>query len=70
MGNRAVWGKGLAVIPVACVASVSSRVRRESWDESKKRGLTGEGEGNKFLLDACYAGYHPSTFLHRCNLGC
>ena len=30
---------------VACVASVSSRVRRESWDESKKREMTGEGEG-------------------------
>ena len=23
-----------------CVASVSSRVRRESWDESKKKGMT------------------------------
>ena len=32
---------------LACVASVSSRVRRESWDESKKRGMTGEGEGNE-----------------------
>ena len=29
---------------IACVASVSSRVRRESWDESKKKGMTGEGE--------------------------
>ena len=30
---------------IACVASVSSRVRRQSWDESKKkRGMTGEGE--------------------------
>ena len=33
---------------VACVASVSSRVRRESWDESKKKKeRTGEGEGNE-----------------------
>ena len=32
---------------VACVASVSARVRRENWDESKKRGMRGEGrEGN------------------------
>ena len=30
---------------LACVASVSSRVRRESWDESKEKGMTGEGEG-------------------------
>ena len=32
---------------IACVASVSSRVRRVSWDESKKKGMTGEGEGNE-----------------------
>ena len=32
---------------VACEASVSARVRRENWDESKKRGMRGEGrEGN------------------------
>ena len=32
---------------VACEASVSARVRRENWDESKKRGMKGEGrEGN------------------------
>ena len=35
---------------IACVASVSSRVRRESWDESKKKGMTGEGEGNEFFF--------------------
>ena len=35
---------------IACVASVSSRVRRESWDESKKKGMTGEGEGNEGTL--------------------
>ena len=33
---------------VACIARVSSRVRQESWDESKKKGMTGEGEGNDF----------------------
>ena len=31
---------------VACIASVSERVRRESWDESKKKGMRGEGEGS------------------------
>ena len=31
---------------LACVASVSARVRRESWEESKK-GMTGEGEGKE-----------------------
>ena len=30
---------------VASVASVSSRVRRESWDDSKKNGLTGDRRG-------------------------
>ena len=38
----------LITLTVACVASVSARVRRESWDESKKKkGMTGEGEGNE-----------------------
>ena len=32
---------------LACVASVSARVCRESWDESKKKGMTGEGEGKE-----------------------
>ena len=34
-------------VNLACVASVSSRVRRESWDESKKKknGKDGGGEG-------------------------
>ena len=32
---------------LACVASVSARVRRERWDESKKKGMTGEGEGRE-----------------------
>ena len=26
---------------LACVASVSARVSRENWDESKKKGMTG-----------------------------
>ena len=35
-------------VTVACIASVSARVRRESWDESKKKmGRSGEGEGSE-----------------------
>ena len=40
-------GAGRFVQPLACVASISSRVRRESWDESKKNERTGEGEGTR-----------------------
>ena len=32
---------------LACAASVSARIRWESWDKSKKRGMKGEGEGRK-----------------------
>ena len=32
---------------VACVASVPARVRPESVEESKKKGVTGEGEGKE-----------------------
>ena len=35
-----------ARVPLACVASVSARVRRESWDESKK-GNEGRGGGER-----------------------
>ena len=35
---------------LACVASVSTRVRRERWDESKKKGMTGEGRGDMETL--------------------
>ena len=31
----------LGRLPLACVASVSSRVRRESWDEGKKKRKDG-----------------------------
>ena len=30
---------------LACVASVSARGRRESWEKSKKEGMTREGRG-------------------------
>ena len=40
-------GAGRFVQPLPCVASISSRVRRESWDESKKKERTGEGEGTR-----------------------
>ena len=36
----------VSILLVACKASVSARVRRESWEESKK-GMTGEGEGKE-----------------------
>ena len=36
---------------VACVASVSARVRRERWDKrKKKKGMTGRGGGEKETL--------------------
>ena len=36
---------------LACVASVSARVRRERWDESKKKkGMTREGRGDMETL--------------------
>ena len=35
---------------VACVASVSERVRRERWDESKKKRNDGKGRGEKEIL--------------------
>ena len=37
----------LITLTVACVASVSARVCRESWDESKKKGMRREGEGSE-----------------------
>ena len=36
---------GCLPVCLAYVASVSTRVREERWDESKKKGMTGEGEG-------------------------
>ena len=42
--------QGLPIaIYIACVASVSARVRRELWDESKKKRNDGEGEGTVIL---------------------
>ena len=35
---------------LACIASVSARVRRESWDESEKKGMRGRGRGAKETL--------------------
>ena len=33
---------------LACIASVSARVRQESWDEGKKKkGMRGEGKGSE-----------------------
>ena len=33
--------------PLACIAIVSTRVRRQRLDESKKKGMTGEGKGKE-----------------------
>ena len=43
---------------VACIASVSARVRRESWDESKKNRNEGGGGRERYNStgNACYAG--------------
>ena len=38
---------GTSVIALAWVASVAARVRRGSWEESQKKGVTGEGEGKE-----------------------
>ena len=35
---------------LACIANVSTRVCRESWDESKKKKLWGRGKGAKETL--------------------
>ena len=32
---------------IAYIASVSARVRLQSWDKSKKKRMTGEGEGKE-----------------------
>ena len=34
-------------IKLTCIASVSAQVRRENWDERKKKGMRGEGEGSE-----------------------
>ena len=39
-------------LSLACVASVSARVRRESWDESKKRNDRGGGGERRKRLPA------------------
>ena len=33
--------------PLACIAIVSTRVCRQRLDESKKKGMTGEGKGKE-----------------------
>ena len=44
-----LWRERPLNLSLACVASVSARFRRERWDESKKKGMTGEG-GEKETL--------------------
>ena len=38
---------GTSVIALAWVASVAARVRRGSWEESQKKGVTGVGAGKE-----------------------
>ena len=47
---------------VACIASVSARVRRESWHKSKKKEMRGKGKGAKEML-AC----KPHDFEKLCS---
>ena len=47
---------------LTCIASVSVRVWRESWDESKKKEWRGRGRGEKFLLFPS-----PSLFHFFCS---
>ena len=49
---------------VACVASVSARVCRESWEESKKKGVTGEGEGKEGNACPQTPGFSKTKFAH------
>lgn len=37
----------LVSLALTFLASVSARVHRESWDESKKKGMTGDGDGKE-----------------------
>ena len=52
---------------------MSSRVRRESWDENKKKERTGEGEGNEGMKEWRNEGFlfstppPPSTFFFFCS---
>ena len=48
-------------ILLACIASVSARVRRESWDKSKKKGMRGEGEGSEDEKYGLKVGKHLET---------
>ena len=58
--------KNIFLSPLACVASVSARDRRESWEESKKRN-DGGGGGERSLtrLEICKALQDRLTFLNR-----
>ena len=53
---------------LACVATVSARVRRESWDESKKRNDgRGEGERRRWPLLPSPSPFHFFFFRSRSN---
>ena len=52
---------------VAFVASVSARVRRESWDETQKKGITGEGEGREGNACPQTPRLWKTAFTHECS---
>ena len=60
------WDEEAMSIGLACVASISARVCRERWDESKKKGNDGGGKRKKCLppnptiLKNCF---RPQTYL-------
>ena len=43
----------LFILIIACVASMSMRVSRESWDESNKKEMKGGGGGEWRERNAC-----------------
>ena len=47
-----LWRERPLDLSLACVASVSARVRRERWDESTKKGMTREGEEEGNLVSS------------------
>ena len=54
LGRRISVVRYIGVL-VACVASVSARVRRENWDKSKKRGMRGRGVKETLRRLGCWS---------------
>ena len=52
------WFAYFFLIKLACVASVSARLRQESWDRSKKNEWQGRGRGKKDPLLSSPSPFH------------